>query len=93
MAKLAELSTEDLFSPGHRLCSGCGPAIAMRMATKGFRGPTIVTQVTGCVEVSSTVYPQTAWKVPWVHLGFENAAAAASGVEAALKAFRRKGKL
>jgi pyruvate ferredoxin oxidoreductase beta subunit len=39
---------------------------------------------TGCLEVFSTKYPESAWEVPWIHSLFENAAAVASGVEAAL---------
>jgi len=60
---------------------------------KATRGPTIVTNATGCMEVVSTIYPYTAWKVPWIHTAFENAAANASGIEAALKVMKRKGRL
>jgi len=45
------------------------------------------------MEVVSTIYPYTAWKVPWIHTAFENVAANASGIEAALKAMKRKGRL
>jgi len=83
----------ELFTPGHRACAGCGPAIALRQIMKATRGPTIVTNATGCMEVVSTIYPYTAWKVPWIHTAFENAAANASGIEAALKAMKRKGRL
>ncbi len=83
----------DLFTSGHRACAGCGPAIALRQVMKATRGPTIVTNATGCMEVVSTIYPYTAWKVPWLHTAFENAAANASGIEAALKAMKKKGKL
>jgi pyruvate ferredoxin oxidoreductase beta subunit len=83
----------DLFTSGHRACAGCGPAIALRQIMKATRGPTIVTNATGCMEVVSTIYPYTAWKVPWLHTAFENAAANASGIEAALKAMKKKGKL
>ncbi len=91
MVKLADLSQEELFTSGHRLCAGCGPAVAMRMMTKAFRGPTIVTNATGCVEVGSTIYPYTCWRIPWVHSAFENAASTASGIEGALKALSRRG--
>jgi len=52
---------------------------------------TILVNATGCVEVSTTPYPYTSWRIPWLHVAFENAAAAASGVEAAIKALKRKG--
>jgi len=55
-------------------------------------GPnTIVVNATGCVEVSTTPFPYTSWKVPWIHVAFENAAAVASGIESALRALKAKG--
>ena len=39
------------------------------------------------------IYPYTSWAVPWLHTAFETAAANASGIDAALKAFERKGKV
>jgi len=83
----------ELFTSGHRACAGCGPAIALRQIMKATRGPTIVTNATGCMEVVSTIYPYTAWKVPFIHTAFENVAANASGIEAALKVMKRKGRL
>ena len=83
----------DLFLSGHRACAGCGPATVMRLIMKATRGPTIVTQATGCMEVVSSIYPYTSWNVPWLHTAFENAAANAAGIEAAIKAMQRKGKL
>lgn len=83
---LKELNLEEKFVSGHGLCPGCGPAMAARMALKAERGrPIIVSNATGCVEVSSTMFPYTAWRVPYVHSLFENAAATASGIEAAYK--------
>ncbi|WP_455364076.1 thiamine pyrophosphate-dependent enzyme, partial [[Eubacterium] cellulosolvens] len=91
MVTLKELSTDELFGPGHRLCAGCGPAVSIRMLTKAFRGPTVVTNATGCVEVGSTIYPFNAWKIPFLHSAFENAAATASGIEAGFKSLRKRG--
>jgi len=45
------------------------------------------------MEIVSSMFPTTAWRVPWIHVAFENAAAVASGVEAGLKALRRKRKI
>lgn len=91
MVRLNELPVEELFTSGHRLCAGCGAGTIMRMTLKATRGPTVLVNATGCVEVASTIYPYTSWKVSWVHVAFENAAAVASGIEAAYKALRRKG--
>ena len=86
-------SKPDLFLSGHRACAGCGPAAVLRLIMKATRGPTIVTEATGCMEVVSSIYPYTSWAVPWLHTAFENAAANASGIDAALKAMRKKGKV
>jgi pyruvate ferredoxin oxidoreductase beta subunit len=83
----------DLFLSGHRACAGCGPAAVMRLIMKATRGPTIVTQATGCMEVVSSIYPYTSWALPWLHTAFETAAANASGIEAALKVMRKKGRV
>ena len=50
----------------------------------------IIVTPTGCLEVSTSFFPETAWRVPWIHVAFENAGAVASGVEAALKILSRK---
>ncbi len=73
-----------LFKPGHTACAGCGQALAARLVVEAAGPNTIVVNNTGCLEVFTTAYPETAWGVPWVHSLFENAAAVASGVEAAL---------
>lgn len=83
----------ELFSSGHRACAGCGPATALRLIMKAARGPIIATNATGCMEVVSTIYPYTAWNVPWIHTAFETAAANASGIETALKVLKKKGRL
>jgi pyruvate ferredoxin oxidoreductase beta subunit len=93
VVNLKTLPTEELLAPGHRLCAGCGPAIAARMTLKAARGPTVVVSSTGCVEVGTSIFPYTSWRIPWVHSLFENAAATASGIEVAFKALERKGRV
>jgi pyruvate ferredoxin oxidoreductase beta subunit len=85
--------TPEKFLSGHRACAGCGPAIALRLVMKAARGPIIATNSTGCMEVVSTIYPYTAWKIPWIHTAFETAAANAAGIESALKILRKKGRI
>jgi len=87
---IAGLPEEEYFSAGHRACAGCGAAIAMRLLTKAAGKNTILVESTGCMEVISTPYPETAWKLPWIHGAFENAAAIGAGVEAALNALNKK---
>ena len=85
----AGLPDEELFAQGHRACAGCGSAIAMRHALKAAGKNTIVVSATGCMEVVSSPYPETSWKVPWIHAAFENSAAVASGIAEALKAQKK----
>ncbi|NLA60626.1 MAG: pyruvate ferredoxin oxidoreductase [Firmicutes bacterium] len=94
MASLKELSAiPEVLAPGHRLCAGCGAPIVVRQITRAAKGPLVVTNATGCLEVSTTVYPYTSWNTPWIHTAFENAAATASGVEAAYQSLKRQGKV
>lgn len=79
-----------LFSPGHTACAGCGQSLAARLVLEASGPNTIIANNTGCLEVFSTKYPETAWGVPWIHSLFENAAAVASGIEAALKYLGKK---
>jgi pyruvate ferredoxin oxidoreductase beta subunit len=83
----------ELLMPGHRACAGCGPAIAYRQILKAARGPVIATNATGCMEVVTTIYPYTSWRIPYIHTAFENVAANAAGIETALKVMKRKGRL
>jgi len=93
MANIKKLSEHpDLLTGGHRLCSGCGAGIVARQALLAAGGrPVVVANATGCLEVSTTIFPYTAWRVSWFHSAFENAAASASGIEAAIRAQRKRG--
>lgn len=75
---------------GHRACQGCGEALGARYvldaATRASDGKLVVVNATGCLEVFSTPYPESSWRVPWLHSLFGNAPAVAAGVAAALKA-------
>lgn len=82
---------EEILMPGHRLCAGCGASVVIRQVLKAVRGPTILVNATGCLEVATTIYPYTSWGVPWIHSAFENTAATASGVVAAERAFEKRG--
>ena len=84
---------EDTFVAGHRACQGCGLALAVRLVMKALGRDVIVCNATGCLEIISSPMPYTSWGVPWIHVAFENTAAVASGVEVALKALRRKGRI
>ena len=87
------ITEEEPFAPGHRACSGCGEALAVRLVAKAAGENTIIVNATGCMEVVTSPFPYTSWRIPWIHTLFENAAAVASGVEAGIKALIKKGKL
>jgi len=83
---LEGVEKKDLFAHGHRACGGCGQALAARLVADAAGENTIACVATGCLEVFSSPYPDPAWRIPFLHSLFENAAAVASGVEAAYKA-------
>jgi len=83
----------DRLSPGHRLCAGCGATIIVRQILAAIDDPVVIANATGCLEVGTTIYPFTAWRVPWIHNAFENAASTISGVEAAYRSLVRQGKI
>ncbi|NPA94273.1 MAG: pyruvate synthase subunit beta [Thermodesulfobacteria bacterium] len=91
--KAKNLPKEEPLSSGHRGCQGCGEVLALRMVMKALGKDVIVCNATGCMEIITSPYPHTAWKVPWIHIAFENAASVASGVESARKVLARKGKI
>lgn len=80
----------ELFAEGHRGCQGCGEALALRQIMKVAGPNTIICSATGCMEIISSPYPETAWRVPWIHVAFENAAAVAAGVEAGIKILQKR---
>jgi pyruvate ferredoxin oxidoreductase beta subunit len=92
--RLKELSKkEELFTHGHRLCAGCGASIIVRMVLLASEYPVIACSPTGCLEVSSCISKYTAWRIPWIHSAFENAAATIAGVESMYKVLKKKGKM
>ncbi len=84
---------EDRLAPGHRLCAGCGASIVVRQMLAAIDDPVVIGNATGCLEVATTIYPYTAWRVPWMHNAFENAASTVSGIEAAYRSLVRQGKI
>ena len=84
-----------VFQSGHRMCAGCGAPPVARMIMRALKegDHAVVSNATGCMEVSSCIYPYSSWECSYIHTAFENAAATCSGVEAAYNAMKRKGKL
>jgi pyruvate ferredoxin oxidoreductase beta subunit len=86
----ADRDRANSLTSGHRACQGCGEALGARFvldtAMRVTGGQLMVVNATGCLEVFSTPYPETSWKVAWLHSLFGNAPAVAAGVVAALRA-------
>ena len=82
-------------SGGHRMCAGCGAPVVVRQILRALRPEdhAVIGSATGCLEVTTFLYPYTAWKDSFIHNAFENSAASISGAEAAYRALKRKGKL
>lgn len=94
MVSLKKLSEKpELLAPGHRLCAGCGASIIARQVLLATEHPVVIANATGCLEVATTIYPYTSWRVPWIHSAFENAAATIAGIETLYKVKKRKGKI
>src|SRR4030043_387260 len=91
---LKEISKKEvLISSGHRMCAGCGAPTVIKMVLLASDYPVIASNATGCLEVSTCISDYTAWKIPWIHNAFENAAATISGVETMYRSLKKQGKI
>jgi len=90
-----EVAKPERFSGGHRLCAGCGAGVAVRGVLRALEAGdrSVSGCATGCLEVSSCLYPYTAWQDSFIHSAFENVGATISGVEACYQAKKRKGEI
>jgi len=78
---------------GHRFCAGCAEPIVIRQILNAIEEPVVVGAATGCTEIATSMYPSTAWNVPWIHNAFENVSSTISGVEAMYRSLVRQGKI
>ena len=83
------------FAEGHRMCAGCGAPVVARHIMRALKeeDTAVVCSATGCMEVSTFIYPYTAWEDSFIHTAFECAGSTLSGVEAAYKSLKKQGKL
>jgi len=88
-----EISKPERFSGGHRLCAGCGASVAVRGVLRALNveDKAVCGAATSCLEVSSFLYPYTAWNTSFIHSAFENVGATIAGVEACYKAKKKMG--
>jgi len=94
MPGLKELSKkEELLCGGHRMCPGCAAPVIVRQILLSADTHVVVGSATGCLEVSSSIFPYTSWRCSWIHNAFENVASTISGVETAYRALKKRGRL
>ena len=93
LVKERDKFADHLLCSGHTACPGCGQSLAARLVVRAAGRNVIIVNSTGCLEIFTSKYPESAWEVPWLHSLFQNTAAVASGVEAALKTLGRLDKV
>lgn len=91
----AEMNKPERLAPGHRMCAGCGGTIAVRAVLRALHegDKAVIGNATGCLEVSTFMYPYTSYEDSYIHNAFENAGATMGGVETAYNVLKRKGKI
>ena len=89
------MSRPERLAPGHRMCAGCGGTVTVRAVLRALHpeDKAVIGNATGCLEVSTFMYPYTAYEDSYIHNAFENAGATLSGVETAYRVLKKKGKL
>ncbi|MEG2711434.1 MAG: thiamine pyrophosphate-dependent enzyme [Clostridia bacterium] len=90
------IKKKERFTSGHRMCAGCGAPSTVRGILRALKDEddAVIACATGCLEVSSCIYPYTTWKnVSFIHSAFENAGATLSGVQTAYHSMKKQGKL
>ena len=90
-----QLGKPERLAPGHRLCSGCGAGVAVRGVLRALKpeDKAVITNATGCLEVSTFIYPNTAYTDSYIHTAFAKGAATCAGVETAYKVLKKRGKI
>ncbi|HDO19760.1 MAG TPA: 3-methyl-2-oxobutanoate dehydrogenase subunit beta [Thermoplasmatales archaeon] len=86
---IKDFPREEYILPGSAACPGCPSTMGLRTVLKALGKDTILVVPACCTAVIESLYPHTSFNVPLLNIAFEAAAAAASGIEAAL---RKQGK-
>ena len=90
-----EMEKPERLTGGHRMCAGCGAPVAVRGVLRALKeeDEAVICSATSCLEVSTFLYPYTAWKDSFIHSAFENAGATISGAQTAYRVLKKKGKI
>ena len=89
------MNKPERLAPGHRLCAGCGAGITVRTVLRALKPEdhAVIGNATGCLEVSSFMYPYTSYEDSYIHNAFACAGATLSGVETAYNALKKRGRI
>jgi pyruvate/2-oxoacid:ferredoxin oxidoreductase beta subunit len=71
---------------GHLACQGCAGVLALHMAVRTLGKNCVYVIPAGCMAVIDGPFPMSSMQMPLLHMAFEAAASAASGVRAGLNA-------
>ena len=93
--KLSELPNQEIISPGHGLCQGCGAGIALKQMAIGIQmvaGTNVIfTNNTSCSEVSLSKDDIPSYNTPWAHHLFETSATTGDAIATAYRIMQTKG--
>ena len=67
-------------APGHGACPGCGIPVNVNLLLRAIEDPVVLLFQTGCGMIVTSAYPQTSFKIPYLHNLFQNGAATLSGL-------------
>ena len=87
------LSRPKRLAPGHGACPGCGIPVNVNLLLRGIEGNVVLLFQTGCGMVVTTNYPNTSFKVPYVHNLFQNGAATLSGLSEVFHQRQKRGEM
>ena len=81
---------QEIMTPGHLACQGCGGALAMRYTLKVLGRNSMLSIPACCWSVIDGPFPYSSVNIPLFHTAFETAAAVASGIKNGLEAIGKK---
>jgi pyruvate/2-oxoacid:ferredoxin oxidoreductase beta subunit len=80
-----DVPEQELMTPGHVACPGCGAPMAVRYALKALGENTVVIIVASCWSIIAGPFPYSAVQTPLLHTLFATGGSVASGVKAGLE--------
>jgi len=85
---LKNLPDQEFVAPGRSGCDGCAAVITARMASKVFGQNTIMANATGCM--CANYGYAGAPRFPYIHTLFENSGSVLAGIDAGLRALKKR---